>query len=170
MRTTTNLAAGLVLAVGLLAGCSGSDGSDGEAAAEQQQAPPTDAAQQDFCDTYAGLFTNLAQMDPQDARSGVEAVRTWAGEMEEVGTPAGIPAEARQGFEVMVETLQEIDADATEEELAELGDQLGQGDRESGQAFLEYATTECPDAMKGLLGGLEDQMGELPELTETPGG
>lgn len=167
MRSTRlSAAAGIVLIAGLLAGC-GDEG--GEAA-------PDNATQEEFCDAYAGLFSSFGDMDPGDTSAGIEAFKDWGDSMREVGTPEDIPEDARRGFEVMLDSIDEIDAEATEEELAELGEDLSEGDQESGTAFVTWATEECPDAMKGMLGDLEDQMGELEdelgnledELVESP--
>lgn len=159
MRTTTSAAAGLVLLAGLLAGC-GSD-SGGDSAGDSAGAAPADASEQDFCDAYAGLFERMGSLDPSDTDSGIKAMQDWATEMEGVGTPKGIPDDARQGFEVLLQTVQDVDPNASEEELNKLGDELSKGDQDSGEAFIEYATTTCPDAMKGLLGNMKDQLGDL---------
>ncbi|QZY29246.1 hypothetical protein [Nocardioides coralli] len=178
MRTTRSRAAGLVLLAGLLTGCGGEGGQDGQGG----QAAPDDATQEEFCDAYAGLFSNFGEMDPNDTSAGIRAFQDWAEEMEQVGTPEDIPEDARRGFEVMLDSIAEIDPEASEEELNRLGEDLSPGDQESGNAFVTWATQECPDAMKGMFGDLEGQLGELDEgeledqlselegqLTESPG-
>jgi hypothetical protein len=173
--TTTSAAAGLILLAGLLTGC----GGDGEGGGEGDggDAAPADASQEEFCDAYAGLFESMGSMDPNDTSAGIEAVQDWADDMEQVGTPEDTPDDVREGFEVVIDSVQEIDPDATEEELNDLGQDLTEGDQKSGEAFIEYANKTCPDAMKGLLGDMEDQMGDLEDelgnledMTESPTG
>jgi hypothetical protein len=154
MRTTIR-AAGLLLTAGLLAGCGG-------------DSAPADASEADFCEGYGNLFTKLADMDPEDPSTGIRAMKEWASDMEEVGTPEDMPDDAREGFETMLEQIGQIDEDATQKELEELGEDMSKGDQKSGAAFGAYAMKTCPDAMKGMLGDLEEQMGELEDLTESP--
>jgi hypothetical protein len=163
MRSTRlSAAAGLVLLAGLLAGCGGEGGDGGEAA-------PDDATQEEFCEAYAGLFSSFGEMDPGDTSAGIRAFQDWSEEMRDVGTPEDIPEDARRGFEVMLDSIDDIDPDATEEELNQLGEDLSQGEQDSGTAFVTWATQECPDAMKGMMGDLEDRMGELEdELSDSP--
>lgn len=155
MRTTTS-AAGLLLVAGLLAGCGGGS------------AAPGDASEADFCDAYAGLFEKIGEMDPEDTGAGIRAMKDWAADMEEVGTPEDIPDDAREGFELMLDAIQDVDEDATEEELTDLGEELSEGDQKSGEAFVTYATKTCPDAFGGLMGDLQEQMNDLEDLTESP--
>lgn len=154
MRTTRAGAAGLVLLAGLVTAC----GGGGEAGAGGEGAPG-DASRQEFCEAYAGLFADFGAIDPDDTGAGIEAFQAWADDMRQVGTPEDIPEDARRGFTVVLDSISEIDPDATEEELAALGEDLSQGDQDSGQAFVEYATETCPDAMKGIPGDGEDQQG-----------
>lgn len=153
MHTQASVLAGLLLLLGPLTGC-GAEGGD---------SAPGDATEEEFCAAYAGLFSNFGSLDPGDTEAGVRAFREWAAEMEQVGTPEDIPAEARDGFEVMVDSIQEIDPDATEEDLERLGRELSEGDQQSGEAFVTYATETCPEAMTGMLGDLEEQMGDLED-------
>lgn len=150
MRTTTS-AAGLLLLAGFLAGCGG-------------DSAPTDATEAQFCDTYGSLVERMAEMNPEDPSTGIRAMKDWADAMQETGTPEDMPDDAREGFERMVESIRGIDEDATLQELEQLGEDIS----ETGEAFGTYATETCPDALGGLLGDLEDEMGELEDLTESP--
>lgn len=89
------LGAGAILTTvltGALGACGGPKGSDA----------PTDASVEDFC----GVIGDLSTLDPEKL----------VDDLVEVGTPDGIPGEAREGFEVMIDeaTADEIsDADQT---------------------------------------------------------
>lgn len=94
------------LAFGLV-GCGGSSYDGAEA--------PHDASASAFCAV-------VADIDLNDPKSFVE-------DLVEVGTPADIPADARSGFEVMVEN-------ATEDEISD-------ADQEKVNAFVAYFTSTC---------------------------
>lgn len=168
MRTKTS-AAGLLLLAALLTGCSNGEDSattPGDDAAEDASAP-ADAAQGEFCDAYAGLFKQMGQMDPQDNQQIIRGMKEWAADMKDVGTPEDIPDEAREGFEVMLGSIEEVDEEATQEELDALGDDLTDGEQKAGDAFVDYANETCPDALQDMLGemeqDMEDQLGELED-------
>lgn len=160
MRTTTSTAAGLALVGALLAGCGGSS---------------TDASTEDFCESYAGLFLDLAFVDPRDPGSGAEEMQDWADEMEDVGTPADMPDDARRGHEAVLETLRRADQAAADGDLQRVISELGRGDVESGQAYTEYGNRECVDEMQQMQDDLQERMsdpdhpmGELGEQVDPP--
>lgn len=95
------------VALALLAGCGGPS-YDGAAA-------PADASKADFCEI-------VADIDLGDPKSFVE-------DLVETGTPTGIPADARAGFEVMVENA--------------TADKISEADQEKVNAFVAYFTTTC---------------------------
>lgn len=115
MLTAVPLQKAALTAVGLaaaltLTGC-GSD-PDGSTA-------PTEASKGEFCEVVSSL-------DPSDADRVVD-------DLLETGTPAGIPGDARAGFEVMIEK-------ATE-------DSISDADQEKVAAFLAYVTDTCAGAL-----------------------
>lgn len=180
MKTLTTCAS-LALLVAGLAGCGGGSASSA----------PDDASQADFCDAYVSQIEALMRSDPaENADDSVRRMQDWAGEMAEVGTPEGMPADARRGFETLLEEVESIDPDAGQEELDALGDELGKDAQRDVEAFGAYTIRACPEAMEQLMGGLgdqldeqmgelEDQLGDLEgdlgdldlgDLTETPAG
>lgn len=130
---------------------------------------PTGASESDFCDTQSSLIEDLLPDDltnpevPSNEEMA-EAVTDWGAELEEVGTPEGIPEAARQGFEAVIEQAQDIDAaDFSIENLEELqqgGEDASAEVQEQAAAFSEYVTETCGNPMDDL---------ELPELPELPG-
>lgn len=105
------LAAGTLL-VGTLAACGG--GPKGADA-------PTDASVADFCDVIGDLTT----ADPEKL----------VDDLAEVGTPDGIPDEARDGFEVMID-------EATADEVSD-------ADQEKVNALIVYITETCTGVPAG---------------------
>ncbi len=88
-----------------LSACGGPEGSEA----------PTDASVKAFCSV-------IGDLDVSDPSELVD-------DLVETGTPKGIPADARDGFEVMID-----EADAEE---------ISEGDQEKVTAFVGYVTETC---------------------------
>jgi hypothetical protein len=118
----------LVLVTGATAGCGGS---------------PDDASEADFCEAFTSIT---------EASGDFDATRDGFAELEDVGTPEGIPDDAREGFDIAVDLSDQADSQADAERLAE---ELDAEDDEKLAAFLDYTLETCTD-LPGL--------GDLPEL------
>lgn len=143
--------ASLLLVAGTTVGCGG-DGGGGA---------PDNASQEDFCDAYTSIFDG---MDLESEPSNEEAVRMmkdWGERMEETGTPEDMSGEAREGFELMVDTLAEIDDDITAEDLDKIGDDWSAEQEKQGEALQEYVGENCEFSLPGME-DLEGQMTESP--------
>ena len=141
--------ASTALVLGSLAGC-GSD-SDSSGAGAGIGAAPTAASSDDFCTAFNGLIGQvLSQIGTGDASKGATALRDWAATMEEVGTPADMPDDARRGFEVVVEQAAQIDDDVTLEDLKNFGDDVDADDRADSEAFGAWATDNCPSPLPDM--------------------
>jgi hypothetical protein len=146
MRAALTIA-GLALAFGGLTGCGGSDDGGGSSA-------PADASKDDFCEAFNGLFeTVMAQATEADTSAMVKAIKEWAADVEDVGTPNDMPDDARHGFELLVQQAKDIDDDATLEDFENLGKDLSADDEKDGKAFTDWATANCPLDLPGLPGG-----------------
>ncbi|CAI9402127.1 hypothetical protein [Nocardioides sp. T2.26MG-1] len=184
MRAALNVLAGLALATSLTA-CGGSDGGSGASA-------PDDASTSDFCDGFNGLFEKvLAQAASGDSSAMITALKDWAGDMEDIGTPSDMPDDARRGFELFIDQAKDLDEDATLDDLQNLGDDLSDDDQADGDAFSTWTTDNCaldipgvdasdlpsidpsdlasdlenidPEDMESMMSELEEQMGSLTE-------
>ncbi len=139
-----------VLAAGLTA-CGGGSGSGA----------PTDASKADFCGAYTSVFADFASAG-EDTDALATAMKDWGKEMAKVGTPEGISEDARKGFEVSVEQLENIKADDLEG-LA--GGQLPQvevseSDQKAATEFTTYVTTECSAEIQEAASELAGSMTE----------
>lgn len=165
MRATARKAglavAATALALGTLAGCGG-DGGGGSSA-------PDDASTEDFCDAFGTLFEEImAQALTDDPSVAIEALKDWADNMEEIGTPDDIPDQARDGFEAFIDAARDLPDDATLEDLENLGDDLSEADQEAGEAFSDWAVETCPSAMMPDVGDLpSDLPTEMPSELES---
>lgn len=115
MRTKTlvSTAAGVLLITALSA-CSTPEGADA----------PADASKEDFCAAMTGIDLG-------------GSARELSTKLAEAGTPKGIPAEARAGFEVMIDEAS--------------SDELGDGAQAKVTALIAYTGKVC---------------GELPETSQ----
>lgn len=161
MSLRTRLAlSGAVLVVGALASACGSGDGGGDGGG-----PPADAGKDEFCSTQTSLFEDLMG-DMTEMPSNEEmatAVKDWAKKLEDVGTPAGIPADARAGFEDLIEQARDIDAGDFDidklDELASGGSGASEEAQKQATAFSEYLTTTCGNPLDDL------EMPELPGQT-----
>ena len=152
--TTTMKTAGAAAALALvLAGCGGGGASGA----------PTDASQDEFCEKYTSGFVGaFEELDPEaseqeQAEAILESLKSWADEMAELGTPEEMSDEARDGFELTIQSIQDLNADdlQDEEAMAELEDKLSGDDKEAAAALQTYVTDNC-------------DFGGLPEGLESP--
>jgi len=108
----------MVLVAGLTAGC----GS------------PDDASKDDFCDAIEGLTK---------AGSDFGKSRDAFADLGDTGTPEGISADAREGFEILVDLADEADSNEDAEKSAK---DLSSDEKKKVDAFGKYAGKTCAPA------------------------
>jgi hypothetical protein len=152
-------AASLVLVAGSAFGCGGDDGGGGDAA-------PDNASKAEFCSSFGNLFEGImSAATGGDESDTIKSLKDGASELADTGTPEDIPDDARHGFEVFVNAIDEIDDNADLSNLDDLGGDVSAADQADVEAFITWAVGECPDA----LGGLGNLPTELPsDLPTSP--
>ena len=115
---------------------------------------PTDASEEDFCEVQGTLFADLdlggSGREPT-SDDVAKSLQDWADEVEEVGTPAGMPDDARAGFERVVELAREADPeDFDEDSTPALPEELSAEAEAQAQAFTEYVGETCGPGGAGL--------------------
>jgi hypothetical protein len=133
-------AAGCLVLVGTLGACAGDDGGGSGSDAT------ADASVDDFCSSFNKLFTDVLSEDVAGGEAGavIGAYREWAADLAKTGAPADMPDDARHGLELFLEQAEQIDEDATLDDLATLGDDLTGADRKDGEAFSTWVQDNCP--------------------------
>ena len=138
--------AGLVLMASVLAGC-------GDA--------PEDASKKDFCDAFEKLGKSGNDFDKSK-----DAFK----DLEDTGTPDDIPADARKGFELILDIADKADSSKDAEKRVE---DLSKDDQKKVEAFSTYTVKKCLD-MSDLPSDLPTELPsdiptELPsDLTDIP--
>jgi hypothetical protein len=141
--------ASLLLVAGTTAGCGGNGGGGA----------PDNASQEDFCDAYTSIFDGMDLESEPSNEEAVQMMKDWGERMEETGTPEDMSEEARQGFELMVDTLADIDADISAEDLDKIGDDWSAEQEKQGEALQTYVGENCEFSLPGM----EDLEGEMTE-------
>jgi hypothetical protein len=134
------LTASLLLVGASVAGCSGG--------------APTDASEKEFCDSLTSVFEDVDLTDQPTEKEALELIKSWAKDLDKVGTPDDIPDEAREGFELMIKEVAKLRA---QEDFAQLDADLSESEKKAAEAFDTYTTETC-----GPMGV------ETPELPELP--
>lgn len=99
--------------------------------------PPTDASVNDFCDVIDDFPTSFNQQEMED----------YLNSLKDTGTPEDIPDEARDGFELSIEILEEVDFDADDQDIADdlqdRRDDLDDDEQDAVEAFDDYRAETC---------------------------
>jgi len=141
-RAALTIASVALVLTGLTACGGDSDGGGSGSAA------PDDASKDDFCTAFNGLYEKvMADLTSADTSKAITAFKDWAADMKKVGTPDDMPEDARRGFEVFVDAAQDIDDDATIDDLQNLGGDLSKADQDAGDTFGDWASENCPSAL-----------------------
>ncbi|WP_028643663.1 hypothetical protein [Nocardioides sp. URHA0020] len=139
--TTALRIAGVVLLLGGLAGCGGSDSDGGGADAGSA---PTDASESGFCAKFNGLYDSLLAGDRTNPTRALAGIKKWADGMADYGTPATMSDEARDGFEVVIAKIQDLSSKAGLTDFQNLDDQLSKADKKAADAFATWTADSCP--------------------------
>ena len=131
------VAASLILVAGGAVGC-GDDGGGGGAG---NDAPSTD----DFCGALKDFQDDFGDADPtKDLKGYIQSLKDAAKKLEDVGTPDDMPDDAKEGFDITIDTIKGLDDEATLEDLAKIGD-VSEDDQKKIDALDDYIAKECPD-------------------------
>jgi len=102
-----------------------------------EDASTKDASTKDFC---AAL-----QAAPTDDKPSQDDIDAWADELNDTGTPDDISDDARNGFEVLVDALKDLDVDDIDGDTNFEDVVKDAGDRKDVEKFFLYAGKKCRD-------------------------
>jgi len=152
------LAASLVLVAGGAVGC-GDDSSGGSSKADGGSADKG-ASTEDFCGAFQAFADDLQDVTGQEENLG-EILKKAAQRIEDVGTPDGIPDDAKEGLELTLEAIQGLPDNASAQDLSTLEDDFSEADQKKVDAFSDYLDKTCPDL--GDSGSSDDPSGEASD-------
>ncbi len=138
------LIAATFVVAGLTAGCGGDDGAD-----KGTETAPKAASTEEFCTAYTSLFESFSAGETPSDEEAVTALKTWATDLEETGTPEEIPADARRGFDLIITTVDGLEDDATQADIQKLTEDMSTEEQADSTAFGSYAQTTCPTPVPG---------------------
>ena len=129
------IATGLVLVATVVGGCA-DDGSGGPDNPESSVA--------DFCSALATFRDEVAAADSTDLPAYIRTLKAAADEVDGVGVPGDMPADAEQGFDLTLERIRQLADDATQEDVAALGD-VSDEEQKRLDALEVYIKKACPE-------------------------
>ncbi|QIG45317.1 hypothetical protein G5V58_23470 [Nocardioides anomalus] len=119
----------------LVAGCTGDDGDDSASG---------DSSVRSFCTALETFRADVDAADSADLPAYIRALKDAAGAVADVGVPDDIPVAAEQGFELTVSRIEDLADDATQDDVARLGD-VSDEDQRRLDALEDYIEKACPD-------------------------
>jgi hypothetical protein len=131
-----SLLAAMALLLGFLAGC-GDDSSGG-----------SDSSDSASVDEFCGVFLDLAKTaqeqgaDASDA-DAVKLLKDLADKLEDVGTPEGMPQDAQDGLQLLIDKIKDLPDDATAEDLANVEKDFSEEDKANQEALQTYLGEKC---------------------------
>jgi hypothetical protein len=140
-RRLSAIAAPLLLAASLTA-CGGDDSSGA----------PEDASKEDFCKVYKddGDMESVGQEGTakEKAKKIVDILKEATDRLADTGTPKDIPDDARDGFEVLVDTIGNLDDDKVAKAIEDndtdfLEKAVDKDEEKKVEAFTKWANDYC---------------------------
>ncbi|WP_377319970.1 hypothetical protein ACFJIY_14020 [Pimelobacter simplex] len=116
---------------------------------------PSDASVKDYCDAVRGDTNNEAfakALEDKDYDKIVDLFKEQAEKVEEVGTPKDISDDAREGFEIQLDAIKDIDGDDVKKAFESNGDsdpfedKISKDDKKKVEAYTKYESETCSDS------------------------
>jgi hypothetical protein len=131
-------AASLILVAGTAMGCGSDDGGDGGGSDAKT------ASKDDFCAVFQEFYDDLQGMTGEEEDLG-KIIKDAGEEIRDVGTPKGMPDDAKDGLNLTLDAIEELPDDASAEDMAGLEDDFSEADKKKTDAFSDYLEETCPD-------------------------
>jgi hypothetical protein len=94
-------------------------------------------------DSFLGV--DFEAPEEEQVSTMVSAIKDYADALDDIGTPEGMPDDARDGMELLVDWADDLDpGDFTSiEDLENFGDQFSEEENVKGEAFFAYVEETC---------------------------
>ncbi len=130
----------IVLVAGGAVGCGGDDGSGGKDGGGSDDSASTE----DFCAAFQAFSDDLEDVTGTEDNLG-EILKKAAQRIEDVGTPDGIPADAKEGLQLTLDAIMALPDDASVEDMGGLEEDFSEEDQKKTDAFTAYLEKTCPE-------------------------
>lgn len=115
---------------------------------------PTDASKKDFCGSVEDVITTTSSVEGEEpTEEQWKKLQAAYEDLGEVGTPEDIGDAERNGFEVIVDAITDLDYDEAKKSFGdEGGDRIpgvSKDDQKDAEKFFEYLGTTCADQLGG---------------------
>ena len=127
---------GLLLALLGLVSCGGDDG-------EGSGSGKDDVSVDEFCAAAEKFENTFSETDTTNLAEGLQALKDAAQELKDLGTPADIPDDAREGLALTLDKLIGLPDDADETDLLDVLD-FDADEKARSMAFEDYLNDACP--------------------------
>ena len=132
---------------------------------------PSDASVKDFCSIsdQTGDDEFYKALEKKDYDKIADLFKEQADKAEEIGTPKDIPDDAREGFEIQVDALKDLDGDTVKKAFeskdpSKFEDELiSKDDQKKVEAFSKYENEKCSGST-----GSDDSDDSSDQPTEVP--
>jgi len=113
---------------------------------------PSDASVKDYCDAVRGDTNTEAfgkALEDKDYDKIVDLFKEQAEKVEKVGTPKDISDDAREGFEIQLDAIKDIDGDDVKKAFESDGDsdpfedKISKDDKKKVEAYTKYESETC---------------------------
>lgn len=106
---------------------------------------PDDASKGDFCKDVGEAFNQDFASEPSEDQ--FNDFKDNVANLGDTGTPDGIPDDARNGFEVFVDAVDELNYDDVKDAGADEDFGISEDDQKDFEAFFAYAGTTCAEEL-----------------------
>lgn len=110
---------------------------------------PTDASEEEFCKNSLDVTASedlLAALNDKDWDKAADEIHELAEKAEDIGTPEGMPDDAREGFELQLDQAKDVSADDLEEAFEKQENPFEEDEEENKDkyaAYNEYVSETC---------------------------
>ena len=141
-RKMATVSTAVLLGLSLVA-CGGDDGDGGS---DDKGSDDSKAASvEDFC-AATDEPPGADDIEDDDYDAQADALNDWAKDLEETGLPEDAPDDAREGFEIQIDVLKELDSGDLEKAADDdnfLEDEFSLDEQDKVKAFTKYRVETC---------------------------
>ncbi|TNM42025.1 hypothetical protein FHP29_08670 [Nocardioides albidus] len=116
---------------------------------------PTDASKKEFCGGVEDVITTTNSVEGDEPTEAEwKKLQEAYGDLGDIGTPKGISDTERNGFEVIVDAITDLDYDEAKKSFGDKDGEdnipgVSKDDEKDADKFFDYLTETCADQLGG---------------------